>query len=89
MAKKTVEKLEFRRNLILYYAAIGVIVLGYVFLSIGGANSFTSLTLGPIVLVIGYLVAMPVALLSGVRRKDAPEEPAASPATQAKPPRKA
>ena len=64
-----VEKTGFLRNLILYYMGIGVIVLGYIFLSIGGANSFTSLTLGPVVLVVGYLFAMPIALLTGVNRK--------------------
>lgn len=69
--------LEFRKNLYLYYGAVGVILLGYVFLGIGGANSFTSLTLGPVVLVLGYLVAMPIALLSGVGRKDSEDEPSA------------
>lgn len=64
--KKTVDT-NLARNLWLYYAAVGVILLGYLFLSLGDATSFTSLTLGPIVLVIGYLVAMPIALLYGVR----------------------
>ena len=63
-------KIDLSKNLKLYYAAVGVILLGYIFLSIGDANSITSLTLGPIVLVIGYLVAMPIALLSGVRKKE-------------------
>jgi hypothetical protein len=89
MARKTIEKTDFRLNLILYYAAIGVIILGYVFLSIGGANSFTSLTLGPIVLVLGYLVAMPIALLTGVHRKGGAEESPAPSATRTKPARKA
>jgi hypothetical protein len=88
MARKTIEKVNFRTNLILYYAAIGVIILGYVFLSIGGANSFTSLTLGPIVLVFGYLVAIPVALMIGIARKENTEEPAESPSAPAKPSRK-
>ena len=72
MARKTTvsEKTGFLKNLILYYVGIGVIVLGYVFLSIGGANSFTSLTLGPVILVAGYLIAMPLALLAGVNRKE-------------------
>jgi hypothetical protein len=74
MARKSSPSIDFTRNLILYYAAIGVIILGYVFLSIGGANSFTSLTLGPIVLVAGYLVAMPIALLVGVRSEVKEEE---------------
>lgn len=84
-----IEKIDFSRNLKFYYAAIGVIILGYIFLAIGGANSFTSLTLGPIILVAGYLVAMPIALLIGFRKKEnAPENTAPQP-PQAKPSRKA
>lgn len=73
MARKMIEKKNFLGNLILYYASLGVIVLGYVFLSMGDANSFTSLTLGPIILVLGYIIAIPIALLVGVTRKDAPD----------------
>ena len=72
MAKKAAKQIDFSKNLKLYYIAVAVIVLGYIILSLGGANSFTSLTLGPIVLVIGYLIAIPIALLSGVGKS--PEE---------------
>jgi hypothetical protein len=68
MQKKIVQKIDFSRNLLLYYIAIGIVILGYVFLSIGGAESFTSLTLGPVVLTVGYLIAVPIALLSGVHK---------------------
>jgi hypothetical protein len=79
------EKIDFTRNLIFYYAAIGVIILGYIFLAIGGANSFTSLTLGPIILVAGYVIAMPLALLTGFgNKKDIPEEKESPPLSQAK-----
>ena len=74
MKKKDSAPKDFRKNLMLYYCAVGVIILGYVFLSIGGANSFTSLTLGPVILVIGYLVAMPVALLSGLGKKESGDD---------------
>ena len=70
MPRKTPQKEDFKNNIKLYYSAVGVIVLGYVFLAIGGANSITSLTIGPIVLVIGYLIAMPVALLTGLGKKE-------------------
>ena len=69
MQKKNVKKIDLSRNLKLYYAAIGVIILGYIFLAIGDANSFTSITLGPIILLLGYIVAVPIALLSGVLKK--------------------
>lgn len=94
MARKTttIEKTSFLRNLVLYYAGIGVIVLGYIFLSIGGANSITSLTLGPVILVVGYLLAMPIALLAGVNRKEAvipTHEKAESATSSTKPVKKA
>jgi len=78
MKKKASAPMDFRKNLMLYYCAVGVIILGYVFLSIGGANSFTSLTLGPVILVIGYLVAMPVALLSGLGKKESGDDTASA-----------
>jgi len=70
MLRKTVQKLDFSKNLIYYYLAIGVVIFGYIFLSIGDANSFTSLTLGPIILLIGYLAAIPIALLSKTIKKE-------------------
>ena len=69
MQKKNVKKDDLSRNLKLYYTAIGIIILGYIFLAIGNADSFTSITLGPIILVLGYIVAVPIALLSGVLQK--------------------
>jgi len=75
MQKKNVEKVDLLKNLKLYYAAIGVIILGYIFLAFGDANSFTSITLGPIILVLGYIVAVPIALLSGVLQKKNKNEP--------------
>lgn len=69
MQMKNVKKVDFSRNLKLYYLAIGIIILGYIFLAIGDANSFTSITLGPIILVLGYIIVVPIALLSGVLQK--------------------
>ena len=68
MKKKQHKVIDLKRNLVLYYVSVGIILLGYIFLSIGGANSFTSITLGPIILVIGYLFAVPFALLTGTPR---------------------
>mgnify|MGYP003979326143 CR=1 FL=1 len=68
--KKTALKDDLSGNLKMYYAAIGIIILGYIFLLIGTADSFTSITLGPIIIVLGYLVAVPYALLSGVLKKE-------------------
>ncbi len=70
MQRKRPKKIDLSRNLKLYYGAIGVIILGYFFLLIGDADSFTSITLGPIILVAGYLAAVPIALLYGVHKKE-------------------
>ena len=43
--------------------SIAVIVVGYIFLSIGPWDSFWSLTLAPIFLGAGYFVLLPVAIL--------------------------
>ena len=74
MKKKMPKKVDFSKNIRLYYIAVLFIILGYIILSIGDATSFTSLTLGQIVLVVGYLVAIPIALLSGVRKTNGEEE---------------
>lgn len=74
MARNVQKKDDLSKNLKLYYLAVFIVIAGYIFLSIGDANSFTSLTLGPIVLIIGYLIAIPVALLTGVGRKTDEED---------------
>jgi len=78
MLKKSRKNVDLGNNLKLYYGAVGVILLGYIFLSIGDANSLTSLTIGPIVLVLGYLVVMPFALLAGVGKKENDSESSAA-----------
>ena len=76
--KKQVTRIDLKKNIVLYYLAIGIILLGYVLLSMGDANSLTSLTLGPIVIVLGYLVAVPIALLAGASRPKSGESKAPS-----------
>ncbi|MBN2009399.1 hypothetical protein JW960_08635 [candidate division KSB1 bacterium] len=51
------------RNYQLFGISILVIILGYIALSKGPANSFWSLTLAPILLVIGYCVIVPIAII--------------------------
>ncbi len=52
-----------RKNLIWFLAAIAVILVGYVFLGIGPYDSVSSLTIGPILLVIGYVVLLPISII--------------------------
>jgi len=58
------EQLPFTKsNYQLFAVGILVIVLGYLALAQGPADSFWSLTLAPILLVIGYCVIVPIAIL--------------------------
>ena len=58
-----------RLNLIVLLAGLIVIVIGYVLLGSGGADSVESLTIAPILLLIGYLVLLPAAILVRDRKK--------------------
>ena len=74
-AQKRPQVLEWplnRENYLLFGLGILVLILGYFLLSIGPWDSFWSRTLAPIVLVVGYLVVIPIAILRGkkVDKKD-------------------
>lgn len=51
---------ENRRWLLI---SVAVIIVGYIFLSIGPWDSFWSLTVAPIFLGAGYFVLLPIAIL--------------------------
>jgi len=50
-------------NYLLFGIGLLVIIIGYILLSIGPWNSFYSLTAAPILLVIGYCIVIPIAIL--------------------------
>lgn len=50
-------------NYILFGISFVVLMAGYISLSKGPADSFWSLTLAPILLVIGYCVLIPLAIM--------------------------
>ena len=50
-------------NYQIFGIGILVIILGYISLSQGPADSFWSLTLAPILLVLGYCVIIPISIL--------------------------
>ena len=52
-----------KKNLYLFLIGVAIIVIGFILLSIGPATNVLSLTIAPIVLTIGYLVAIPLALI--------------------------
>ena len=78
MAGKARDGLPFtRKNLNLFLAGLASIVVGYALLSIPPADGFLSLTMAPILLVVGYCVLIPAAILvrNGRRPADAPPPP--------------
>ncbi|MFH0881541.1 MAG: DUF3098 domain-containing protein [bacterium] len=58
-----------RLNLIVLLAGLAMIVIGFVFLGQGGADSVQSLTVAPILLLTGYLVLLPASILIRDRKK--------------------
>ena len=58
-----------KNNYYLLFAGIGIIILGFYLMSIGPWNSFTSLVISPIVLIIGYLFVIPASIFYRKRNK--------------------
>lgn len=70
--KKTRETIPFgKENFIIFLVGLLVIILGYIFLAQGPADSFWSLTLAPILLVLSYCIIIPIAILY---RKKSPRQ---------------
>ena len=57
-------------NYQIFGIGILIIILGYISLSKGPVDSFWSLTLAPILLVIGYCVIIPIAILYKKKRRE-------------------
>jgi hypothetical protein len=56
-------------NMNIFLAGVVLIIIGYIFLSIGPADGFLSLTLAPIILVLAYCVVIPFSLLYKAKNK--------------------
>ncbi|HDR04491.1 MAG TPA: hypothetical protein ENN84_04515 [Candidatus Marinimicrobia bacterium] len=52
-----------RVNLQIFIGGILLILLGYLALAVGGKEDFLSLVAGPLLLLAGYVVLIPVAIL--------------------------
>lgn len=73
--KKSREVISFsRENVIIFLIGILIIILGYIFLAQGPADSFWSLTLAPILLVISYCIIIPISII--YRKKTRKQETA-------------
>lgn len=57
------------RNYFLFLAGLVVIILGFVLMGTGELNSTQSLTIAPLVLLIGYLVIIPISIMLKKRKK--------------------
>jgi len=65
-AKRSAQSLQLpftKSNYQIFAVGILIVIIGYVALAQGPPNSFWSLTLAPILLVIGYCVVIPFAIL--------------------------
>jgi len=56
-------------NYILFAIGLVVIILGYIVMATGDTYSFQSLSLAPIILLIGYLVIIPISILYRKKEK--------------------
>ena len=73
--KEAGEPLPFsRENYIIFGIGIFLIIVGYIALSQGPWDSFWSLTLAPILLVIGYCIAIPLAILYRKKKQQTNQE---------------
>ena len=68
MENKNKKTLQFswpykRKNYLLFGFGVFVIIVGYLTMYLGDVNSFQSLVVSPLLLLLGYLVIIPVALL--------------------------
>ena len=53
-----------RKNYVLFGVGVFVIIVGYLIMYSGEVDSFRSLVISPLLLLAGYLVIIPMALLS-------------------------
>ncbi len=68
--KKIQTQLPFgKNNYLLFGLSLAIIFIGYIFMTIGPWDSFSSLTVAPILLVIGYCIALPIAILYKKKNK--------------------
>jgi len=60
--KKTFFLSLTKANYILFGIAVAVLFIGYIFLSKGPANSTSSLTIAPLLLLFGYCILVPLSI---------------------------
>ena len=58
------------RNYLYFFIGLILLVIGYIFMLQGPADSFWSRTLAPVILVVAYCIIFPIAILSKGRKKE-------------------
>ena len=61
-----------KNNYLLLLLGFALLIIGYYFMSMGKWNSFPSLVISPIILIIGYVIVLPIAIL--YRKKNVKED---------------
>ena len=64
-----------RKNYIAFAVGLGVLLIGYICLAQPPADGFLSKTLAPVLLVVGYCVIFPYAIMARERPKPAVDSP--------------
>ena len=53
----------WKKNYIIFSLGLAILIISYILMASGSVNSFQSLVISPILLILGYLVVIPLALL--------------------------
>ena len=57
-----------KTNYLIFLGGLLLIVFGYIIMAMGEVDSFQSITLAPIMLFLGYVIAIPIALIYRSKR---------------------
>ncbi|MCF7740691.1 MAG: DUF3098 domain-containing protein [Candidatus Marinimicrobia bacterium] len=72
--KGIIDKISLTKtNYLVFLAGIIIVTIGFFLMATGGTNDPQSLTLSPIILLIGYLIVIPISIFIG-SRKDKEED---------------
>jgi hypothetical protein len=52
-----------KMNAYLFLAGLAIIIIGYVIMALGDTYDVWSLTVSPLILVIGYVIVLPLSIL--------------------------
>jgi hypothetical protein len=56
-------------NFYLLYLSLGILILGFYFMSVGSWDSFISLNISPLIIMVTYLLLLPAVILIKIKTK--------------------